>query len=50
MTNTESNRVTRLAWLALIAILFFIGVTLVGSVMFNPYGLQEEDRLSLGYS
>ena len=38
MTNTESNRITKLAWLALSVILFFIGVILVGSVIFNPYG------------
>lgn len=38
MTNIESNGITKLAWLALSVILFFIGVILVGSVIFNPYG------------
>ncbi len=38
MTNAESNRISKLAWLGLSVILFFIGVTLVGSVIFNPYG------------
>lgn len=38
MTPNESNRITKLAWLALSVILFFIGVILVGSVIFNPYG------------
>ena len=38
MTNTESNRITKLAWLELSIILVFIGVILVGSVIFNPYG------------
>jgi len=48
MTNTESNRVTRLAWLALSAILFFIGVTLVGSVNFNPYGTAGGGQVIFG--
>ena len=38
MTNTESNRVTRLAWLGLSAILILMGIRLVGSVIFDPYG------------
>ena len=38
MSNTEAKRITKLAWLVLSVILFFLGVILVGSVIFNPYG------------
>ena len=48
MTNTESNRVTRLAWLGLSAILILLGIRLVGSVIFDPYGTAGGGQIIVG--
>lgn len=46
MSNTESNRAA--AWLGLSAILFLIGIRLVGSVLFDPYGTAGAGQVMVG--
>ena len=48
MTNTESNRITKLALLSLSIILIFIGVILVFSVLLNPYGTAGAGPVIVG--